>query len=1025
MNPQQIIEAIKTIIGMQAQNETVIPLSFFEQKKESIITILKMMQPALNSIDAVAINSYYNTAVREYKSVYQVDINPSTSLSTKGFATWLTPERKERLPQDYINRYLAYMRFQGRSETVLNELSRSSEAILSKLGDPQSTSAFYTRGLVVGSVQSGKTGNFNAVINRAVDAGYNLVIILSGIMEDLRSQTQMRLELDVIGEGVINLQTDQSGTKGVGKVSRFGVQGNSEIPQVFAITSYKSDFKKQIQDANFSLNHKNLLVCKKNTGVLKNLLVWLSDYLYENNEQHSIPLLIVDDEADNASLNNLGHKGREYASTINGHIRAILGLFSRKTYLGYTATPFANVLQDKNPPAEGSWPISYKRNGEVITRQFNQVSNIFPDDFIELLESPSNYIGAKQIFDTVSDPNVKKIPLVEAVDDFFDYFPVKVIDTAERVRPATRSEIEYDEIGLRSPRKDEPFPSQLPESLKDAVECFILGIAVRLKRRPAMVGARLYNPHNTMLIHVSRFADWQNRTKELVQAEVDRLIQRTQELPTSPNSIYARLEKTWNKYYAAIVENIRTYLPDRYTDEFLLPVTFDDIKSLLPNAVEGMEVKAINSVTKEKLIYSTDASGNGKKYIAVGGNRLSRGFTLEGLTINYFIRDTNFADTLLQMGRWFGYRPGYIDCCKLFTTWDAIEKFNAATRTIEELEIEFKKMHSLGKTPEDFKLRVKTHPGVIQITRPAILKNTEEVKWSYQDTLVQTTRFEMNAFKIRDAWKGMTNLFRKYSGSFTTSGDFYTIDTDEAGLTEFLDCDNTFYKFNDQIGFIKAFINLCTKENKLRNWRIAVKATGNGKVPVTADESGLPDKVNLSVRSGPNVNSGFHLTEFFDKGIFTGSGKSANIVSSGKDMSLWLGALEIKEAEKEFVNMKTAELLVKNPKLAETEARKEAEKATKPERIYREKMSDDTGLLVIYLMDLRKVFDVSEKHKEVKATWGINDTIPLIGYAIGFPPISADIGGIYVQGKHKIEEGDDEIDEFDEETLNAAEQYEY
>src|SRR6185437_6731097 len=448
------------------------------------------------------------------------------------------------------------------------------------------------------------------------------------------------------------------------------------------------------------------------------------------------------------------------------------------------------VIQDRNPPADDKWPITFKRNGEPVSKSFGQVSYIFPDDFIELLETPSNYIGAKQIFDTTMNPDTKKLPLLECITDHLPSFPAKLIDIAEGSRPATQEELDDESIKKRAPRKDDPYPTQLPDSLKDAIECFILGIAIRLKRQSDMAGAKSYNPHNTMLIHVSRFTDWQNRTRNLVQQELDALIQRTTELPTSPKSIYAQLERTWNKYYAAIVENIRTYLPVDYPDEFLVPLSFNDIKSLLPAAVHGIEVKAINNITKDKLIYSTDKSGNGKEIIAVGGNRLSRGFTLEGLTINYFIRDTSFADTLLQMGRWFGYRPGYIDCCKLFTTRDAIEKFNAATRTIEELEVEFKKMERQKKTPQDFILRVRTYPGVLDITRPSILKNAKLVKWSYQDTLTQTTQFELNAKRISDAWDQLKALFKNSSFVAFRDDSFCILDTDVPGLFSFLDSAN-------------------------------------------------------------------------------------------------------------------------------------------------------------------------------------------------------------------------------------------
>lgn len=1019
MEQQEIIEVIKTVIKGQAQNEPSITLAFFEEKKENILFILKMMYPSLAQLDAVTLNGYYDTAVKEYKSVYPVDIDPSSSLTKKGFHSWLTEERKKSLPVDYINRYISLLRKEGRSENVISELSRSSEDILGKLANPQSGSGIYVKGLVVGSVQSGKTGNFNAVINRAVDAGYNLIIILSGIMEDLRSQTQLRIELEVVGEGTI-IQTQQQGPKGVGNITRFGIQGKAEIPQVFSITSSKSDFKRSLLDANFSLNNKNILVCKKNPGVLKNILVWLSEYLNENQDQHNIPLLIVDDEADNASLNNLGHKGREYASKINGHIRALLALFSRKTYLGYTATPFANVIQDRNEEAEGSWVISYKRNGEVINKSFNQVDNIFPDDFIELLSPPSNYIGAKQIFETRAD--TIKIPLVEPVEDCADSFPAKIVDDINGVRPATKIEIEEGKIKIRSSRKDDLFPKFLPESLKEAIQCFILSIAVRLKRRPAMSGSKLYNPHNTMLIHISRFTDWQNRTKDIIVTEVNIIIEKIiTELPSSSKSIYAKLEKIWNKYYAAIIENIRTYLPEGYSDEFLEPTTYEEIKSLLPEAVKGLEVKAINSATGEKLTYTTDASGMGKKYIAIGGNRLSRGFTLEGLTINYFIRDTNYADTLLQMGRWFGYRPGYIDCCKLFTTWDAIEKFNATTLTIEELELEFKKMHRKNMTPEQFVLRVRNHPGVLKITRPSILKNAVEVKWSYQDTLIQTTEFDMNAYQLRKSWEEIKQLFKEFNWQEISGRGFYFTDTNANGFYKFLNCTNNFHDYNDEFEQIKKFVSLCQDKNLLRRWRICIKGTGRSKNSIQPEDTLLPGKVVLSVRSAPSADNVIFYKQLVEKGIFTGSGRSANIISAGLDMGCFLTDQQITEANREFENYKTNELIEYG--IAPEVAKEKAKSITKPERIYREKMDEDCGLLVIYLIDVRNILpDTDEKLKEYKTKNQIDETVPLIGYAIGFPPLANDPGGYYVKGNYNIEEEEPEIDEFDEESLLTEEE---
>lgn len=239
-------------------------------------------------------------------------------------------------------------------------------------------------------------------------------------MEDLRKQTQRRIEKEVVGK------YERGEFIGVGSVASYGPEGtDSDVQQVFMPTSTETDFKKSIKEADFSLNNKNILVCKKNTSVLKNLLLWLYEYLNENKDKIGIPLLIVDDEADNASLNNLGEKGVEYASIINGHIRAILGLFHKKTYLGYTATPFANILQDRNKASANKWEIT----DQSKVYKFDQVDSLFPNDFIELLFPPPNYVGAKHFFET-NFGDIKKItPLIEVIDDHIDAFPLRV--TAE------------------------------------------------------------------------------------------------------------------------------------------------------------------------------------------------------------------------------------------------------------------------------------------------------------------------------------------------------------------------------------------------------------------------------------------------------------------------------------------------------------------------------------------------------------------------------------------------------------------
>jgi hypothetical protein len=1048
-----IIKIIASKAKEYSQNNSLSPayfLNLLPEIKDSVIAVIKVY--GYPEIDEVTLKNYFETSKNQYLSVNPIDIDPSNSLTKKGFRTWLTAERKEELKNswNYSDRYFTLLEKAGRSEKVIDETKKTSLEILEKMGDPKSREEFYVKGLVVGSVQAGKTQNFNAVINRAIDSGYGLIIVLAGLMEDLRNQTQLRIESDVIGEG-LDIDTDTLVKKGVGAIRRFGNMGDSSIAQVISITSAKSDFKKTLLDADFSLNHTNILVCKNNVSVLRNLIVWLHDYLEENKDQHDIPLLILDDEADNASLNNEGKKGREYASKTNGHIRALLALFKRKTYLGYTATPFANILADRNDAPENDWIVKYKVRGLAEEKALQRVDNLFPDDFIVLLNPPTNYVGAKQIFETTKPIDNKaelKIPLVELVDDNIEHFPDKVYSPSngeligvQKIKNQNdwnekigqfNSYLDFNDYSeyrrlTRSSRTDDGFPKKLPVSIKESVLCFILSIAIRESRKPAMVNSTMFSPHNSMLIHISRYTLWQNRLKELIDLYV-RDLQSSLQLddPSNPSSIFATFERIWFKYYSIIIEHVSDYLPKGYDDEFLKPISFETIKNnFLTDAINGIEVKAINSSTGDKLVYPRNTP---KKYIAIGGNRLSRGFTLEGLSINYFVRSTDYSDALLQMGRWFGYRPGYLDCCKLFITQDSMEKYDLVTRTIEELEIEFRKMEEKNRTPANFILRVKKHPGALKITRPAILRDTLEVNWSYQDSLEQSTNFDIRKEKIDAVWEQFKNNIvskHKFENKKKENGidaGFLTAQTDIAGIIEILKKENNFG--NETCESIIKFIERCRDVNKLTKWTIAIKTTGRahsneGKGILKSEESNLPFDITMTVRRGPSSENGvkYFREKFVHGKIFGASGKSANLISAGLDMSVLLTETQIKSSEKEFIDNRRKYYQEKFPEWSEKQVNKKAEQVNIPERVYREKMTDQEGLLVIYILDSYYVF-LQEKGREdsqlktIVETEGIDLNIPLIGYAIGFPPIEPDPGGVYVHGNYGFE--DDEEIEFNE-----------
>lgn len=1024
--------------------------NLFLQIKDSVLSTGRVLR--LPEVDEATLKSYFETAKNEYLSVNPIDPGITHSLTKKGFKTWLNGKRVEEITWDYSKRYFEHLKNTGRSERVVKETEDSSFSILGKMADPKSKSPTYNKGLVVGAVQSGKTGNFNAVINRAIDAGYEIVIVLAGIMEDLRSQTQQRIEKDVIGEGKID-SGEPTGTKGVGKIRRFGVRGDDKVLQVKSLTSESKDFSKGVKDLDHTLNDKYVLVCKKNVSVLKNLIIWLHNSLEEGKDKHNIPLLIIDDEADNASLNNMGAKGRNYASKTNGHIRAILELFHVKSYLGYTATPFANVLQDRNECPENEWEIKYKFKGDDVEKQLKRVDNIFPDDFIELLNPPSNYIGAKQIFDTITpidnqtDDN-EKIPLVApAVNDYIENFPSRLYqnDDGEIVGIENiRSRNEWDEkFGFEgyldfdsytdyrretwAARKEDDFPKELPESLKTAIKCFIIALTIRETRIPNMVNSDLYQPHNTMLVHVSRFTFWQNKTKKLIDEYVNETISKiNNDKPNSSTSIYTELKKLWYSPYgfAHIVEKIKSYLPKGNEDEFMKPLVFESLIPVFIDAVKGIEVKAINSSTKDSLEYPKNSP---KKYIAIGGNRLSRGFTLEGLTINYFIRVTNYSDAVLQMGRWFGYRPGYLDCCKIFTTQDSLEKFNDTTLCIEELETEFVKMEEQNKTPQNFVLRVKKHPSTLKITRPSILKNAVEVKWSYQDSLEMTTQLKVDKDNIVNIWDNFKKNIASKFNLKNDKGDIIYFKTNAGEVIDILK--NQPNNFNDkEPEYLTKFIELCNEKGYLNNWTVALKITGSSKPGISKEHAGISDSldiinVQLARRSGPKNENDVSL--FKNKKLFRASSKSANIISSNEDMAILLSPSQKDEAKENFYKFKAAEYQRKDKNLTKKEADQKAKKhKTIPERYYREKMSETEGLLMIYLFDTRYSFNqlgvdeiLRQEFKEYIDKNGLNnvvDNTPLVGYAIEFPSIKNDPGGTYLQGDYELdidEEASNEIDD--------------
>lgn len=618
---------------------------------------------------------------------------------------WL-PTRRASIEWKFWSRYKAFLEQEKKlPEPVVSSLGKLTDEILSKLEQPERNPPWDCRGMVVGSVQSGKTANYCGLICKALDAGYRLVVVLAGMHNNLRSQTQYRLDEGVLGR---DSQKDRNLNQansliGVGKL--FG-----ELLHVTTLTSSldDGDFRAPKADTSVDIGgHPVVLVIKKNGSVLKNLLKWV---LHVRGEEitgakgkiiRGVPLLVIDDEADNASINTKDRRGKQTddVTAINGRIRELLDAFEKSAYVGYTATPFANIFI--NPDAETP------KHGE----------DLFPRSFILNVSPPSNYVSPARVFGLDADPDSgiepkQELPLFRLVDDNEEVFPPKH-------------------------KKDLPV-HELPNSLLRALHCFVLVCAARRARGQMEV-------HNSMLVHVTRFVDVQHQVAQLIQQQVDSIRRRLAiGEGERRQTLLSDLKNLWQDEFEPTSAQIRAMS----SDENLSKVTWAQIAAELPEAAGRVEVKEINGHATDALDYV--AHRHGFNVVAVGGDKLSRGLTLEGLSVSYFLRASQMYDTLMQMGRWFGYRPGYLDLCRLFTTEDLRRWYRHIALAEVELRREFDRMKAAGLTPRRYGLRVREHPGGLLVTAMNKMSHARTQRLSYAGQLVQTAHFVTTTKDVRD-----------------------------------------------------------------------------------------------------------------------------------------------------------------------------------------------------------------------------------------------------------------------------------
>lgn len=681
---------------------------------------------------------------------------------------------------------------------IVKSIDDATYCIMKKLASP-SRKEFNYKGLVVGYIQSGKTANFTALIAKAADAGYKMIIVLSGIHSILRRQTQIRLDKELTGMNDMRINEsfipEPPDIKKWKRTTTAIVKSNKTRQGEVKIKDM-GEFDLKNLDPFSSLCNRStptIAIIKKNVSVLNKLIEYISVSTEEN--RANMPVLIIDDEADQASIDGNANDPESNPTSTNDRIRRILNFFPRKAYVGYTATPFANVLIN-------------------MDTEHNKLSyDFYPRNFIISLPEPDDYFGTSKIFQSQLSTHI--------------------------VKPTNDTEGDLLQNGITN-------------DLVTAIECFIIGCAVRNKRGDK-------SKPMSMLVHVSRLTHIHSAINEYVSNYVD-TIKRRYNSEVHNALLKEQFAISW-KVFKEDAEKINQGLKKGN----LIP-DFENVWNEVGKVFKVLKVLELNASSDDKLDYTT---GQEIKVIAIGGNQLSRGLTLEGLMTSYYLRQSNQYDTLLQMGRWFGYRHGYEDLTKIFTTSQIWEYFSHLAVVEEELRRDIRRYDDTDNTPADLALTIRTHSR-LAVTAPNKLGAAQLRQTSYSDSLNQTFRFPldhpeklranlnigdsfiktaMGQSKFKESWvKGVYVSEKTFSSEFIIDSFFDRYNFEERFSGPGLE-------INDLRGYI--FRN----RHELKNWKIAL--AGNAQINNPVSLGGI--SFNMINRSRISNNIGYDCGVITDK----------------------------------------------------------------------------------------------------------------------------------------------------------------
>lgn len=845
---------------------------------------------------------------------YQIKAEPGQSiLGDYDQENWYN-NVKDQIEPIFWARYKDYLidtkHFSPNIVSTLGE-DTLNQKLMNYILDPhaQYPSPVLRRGLIIGDVQSGKTSTYIGFMCKAADAGYKVFILLTGTIESLRKQTQERVE-----EGFIGFDMSANTTGG----KRVGVGLDQKPIKSMALTSRNGDFTGDSDKIAVALSGKDavVFVIKKQKDVLTKLKNWLTSLNADpTTGKIDMPMLMIDDEADNASINT--SKSKEDPTTINRLIRELASVFTKSNYVGFTATPFANVFIDPE------------------TTEKMETQDLFPENFIVSLPTPSNYIGPNRIFAGNSEFYSQLVYINDAGREEEDGYPFYFKHKKE-------------------------WSGELPESLTDAIYTFYLANAIRDLRGDL-------REHRSMLINISRFVNVQKHIKievERIHAEAYRSIKYNLSQNHNESMMDPVLEKLYDNWLA------------QYADcEF----NWEQIIESIYKSIETIQIKVVNSSkNSEKLIYPKNES---LRVIAIGGLALSRGLTLEGLITSYFYRNTCTYDVLMQMGRWFGYRQNYEDLFRIWTHKSSARWYAEIAEATERLKDDMTLMRDRGLRPRDFGIRVRNNSAELNITASNKMRNAkDEFEFeSYFGSIVETPYLHLDVSIQKKNFKSLESLIDdllrrnyKFERQKVSSGighyviqnipkrdiiqfiksvriSKYSSNFDIKQITEFLD--NT----DDQS--IETF-DIAFMEGKATNEDKLSAYIGGRKIPKVRRLNCIIDKDTDRIGIGRRGKLGG-----------PGDGKACIVERNGQP------AEEIIEAAKaEF-----------RAEFRRKQGYDFTSDKTYPSETWFRYIKNRNPLLLIYLIDIDVDDEESNQEKQVKTFKDEMNGIPALGLAMGLP----------------------------------------